>query len=165
MSKNTSGDMASQEAVAEIKLAEAHKAAKVAASCLVEALEALGYQVAAWREDWSQDELRRYWDDKQEAVAKHVDNGTLWGELHGREDWDAAIMLSDELDADEVKNVCSEKGIALAENDDLRPIAVAAVRVVYAGMHDLFDRLADLKMELKDRGLNGAEVGEMILRG
>ena len=121
--------------------------------------------MAAWREDWSQDELREYWDDKQAAVAEHVDNGTLWGELKGREDWDAASMLSEELDEDEVKNVCGEKGIELAEDDDLRPVAVAAVRVVYAGMHELFDRLADLKMALKDRGIHSAPAGEMILAG
>lgn len=131
---------------------------------LVEALEALGYKVITWRDGEDEEKRRERLEERTDEILALFPSEQLLGNLKERDDWNIVDVMSEELTDDDVEGICVEKGIKLAADDELRPIALAAVRVAHAPMTRLYDELHRLQMELKDKGIHNATVGEMILR-
>jgi hypothetical protein len=130
---------------------------------IVDGLCAMGYRVVIWREDVDDGDKEKLIEEHGKVMLDLFTSDQLFDRLTERDDWklvDALENLSD----DEVIEECVRRQIELAEADKLLPIARAAVRVAYASMTTLYDELHQLKMELKDKGIGSAQVGELILR-
>lgn len=130
---------------------------------IVDGLCAMGYRVVIWREDVDDGDKEKLVEEHGRVMLDLFTSDQLFDRLTERDDWklvDALENLSD----DEVIEECARRQIKLAGEDDLVPIARAAVRVAYASMTTIYDELHQLKMELKDKGIGNAQVGELILR-